>query len=106
VANADGQQARQVVTAQRSRHAHWLRWSRDGRFVYFNSGAPNFNTEPTEIFRVPSGGGPVEAVVGTSRRALYAFPDFEGRGLFYSANPDTVDLGLWWRDFGRGATSG
>ena len=102
VADADGQHPREIVAAKGGRHTHWLRWSRDGRFVYFNYGPQSFNTEPTEIFRVPADGGPVEPVLRTTRRALFAFPDFDGRGLFYAANPDTVDLGLWWRDLARG----
>jgi Tol biopolymer transport system component len=36
-------------------------------------------------------------VIATSRRAL--FPDLwaNGRGLVYSANPNSVDLALWWK---------
>jgi len=47
-------------------------------------------------------GGPLEAVVSTPRRAAYAFPSADGRGVIYAANPDGVDLGLWWRDLATG----
>ena len=98
VADADGQHPREVVRPDGGRHAHWLQWSRDGRFVYFNYGPQGYNTEPMEIVGVPSTGGPVEPVVRSMRRAVFPFPDAGGRGLFFAANPDTVDLGLWWRD--------
>ena len=102
VANSDGQEPRQIVAAHGARHTHGVRWSHDGRFVYFNYGPQPFNTEPTEIFRVPSTGGSTEPVVRSSRRAFMPFADPEGRGLFYAANPDTVDTGLWWRDLSSG----
>jgi len=102
VADVDGQHPREVVRPHGGRHAHWLRWSRDSRFVYFNYGSQGSNTEPMEIVRVPSTGGPVEPVVRSMRRAVFPFPDADGRGLFFAANPDTVDLGLWWRDLSTG----
>ena len=102
IADADGQNPRELVTPQGGRHTHWLRWSPDGRFVYFNYGFQNLNAEPTEIFRVPVGGGPIEPVVRTARRAEFPFPSADGRGLFYSANPDGVELNLFWRDLRTG----
>lgn len=102
VADADGQNPREIVARSGARHMHWLRWSADGEYLYFNFGIQNWNIEPTTIFRVPTSGGTIEPVVQTSRRAAYPFPAPNGRGLFYSANPDSVDLGLWWRDFGTG----
>jgi Tol biopolymer transport system component len=102
IANSDGQQPRQIVEARGARHTHWVRWSHDGQYVYFNYGPQSLNTEPTEIFRVPSAGGTPEPVVRSSRRALFPFPDPGGRGLFYAGNPDTVETGLWWRDLSSG----
>jgi Tol biopolymer transport system component len=52
--------------------------------------------EPSELYRVSMEGGPVEPVIQTVRRALYAAPMPDGSVVF-SANPSTVDLGLWWR---------
>ena len=102
VADVDGQNEVELVKRQGSRHVHWIRWDPAGRFVYFNYGFQNFNVEPTEIFRVPASGGPVERVVATARRAVFPFPGPDPRGLFYAANPDGVDLGLWWRDLTTG----
>ena len=102
VSDADGQNVREIVPRQNGRHIHWTRWSPDGRFIYFNYGIQNFNTEPTEVYRAPASGGPIEAVVRSARRAAYPFPSADGLGLYYAANPDGVDLGLWWRDFRTG----
>jgi Tol biopolymer transport system component len=102
VADADGQNATEIVARRGGRHVHWIRWDPEGRYIYFNHGIQNMNAEPTEVFRVPASGGSIERVVGTTRRALAAFPSPDGTGLFYAANPDSVDLGLWWKDLRRG----
>jgi Tol biopolymer transport system component len=81
---------------------HWPRWSGDGRHIYFNYGSQNWNIEQTQIFRVAADGGPVEPVVTTARRAAFPFVTRDGRSLIYAANPDSVDLGLWWRDLSSG----
>jgi Tol biopolymer transport system component len=47
-------------------------------------------------------GGPVEPVVATARRAAFPFLTRDGNGLIYAANPDSVDLSLWWRDVKTG----
>ena len=98
VADADGQNAQVVAKREGAQHLHWPRWSADGRFIYFNHASQNFNIEPTEIFRVAATGGPIERVVATARRAAFPFLSADGRGLIYAANPDSVDLSLWWRD--------
>ena len=74
-------------------------WSHDGRYIYFNYSISTANREPASIYRVAAAGGPVEPVVATARRAVFAFPTPDGRGLIYSANPHGVDLALWWRPF-------
>ena len=102
VADADGQNEQVVAKREGAQHIHWPRWSADGRFIYFNHGPQNFNIEPTEIFRVAATGGPIERVVGTARRAAFPFLSADGRGLIYAANPDSVDLSLWWRDLKTG----
>jgi serine/threonine protein kinase/Tol biopolymer transport system component len=102
VADADGQNERQLIDPQGGRHVHWLRWSADSRYVYFNYGIQNFNTEPTQIGRVLAAGGSLEPVVQTTRRAVYPFPSRDGTGLFYAANRDSADLSLWWRDLRSG----
>ena len=100
VADADGQNAREVVPREGARHLHWLRWSPDGALLYFNAGRQPNNTEVTEIFRVAVAGGTPERVIASARRAAFPFP--VRNGLIYAANPDSVDLNLWWRDFATG----
>ncbi|HEX8031945.1 MAG TPA: LpqB family beta-propeller domain-containing protein [Vicinamibacterales bacterium] len=102
ISDPDGQNESIIVERKGALHAHWLRWSADGRYVYFNRGPQNFNIEPTEIYRVPATGGPVEAVVSTARRAVFPFLSPDGRGLVFAANPDTVELNIWWRDLKTG----
>jgi Tol biopolymer transport system component len=100
VADADGQNAREIVARSAAAHMHWLRWSPDGEYIYFNFGIQNWNIEPTSIYRVRSSGGGIEPFLPATRRAAFPYPAPNGRGVFYSANPDSVELGLWWRDFG------
>jgi len=100
VADADGGNQRTIVPLSGGRHAHWPRWSRDGKFVYFICTFMTGQDEPTEICRVPADGGEISTVVATERRALYPAPTSEG-GLLFSANPATVDAGLWWRSSNR-----
>jgi Tol biopolymer transport system component len=102
VADADGENERELIKPEGGRHIHWLRWSPDGRYVYFNYGTQNFNTEPTQIGRVLAAGGPLEPVVQSARRAVFPFLSADGRGLFYAANPDGADLSLWWRELRSG----
>ena len=102
LADGDGQNPREIVKRAGARHIHWLRWAPDGRFVYFNYGAMSGNTEGTEIFRASIPDGRLEPVVRTARRAAFPVPSPDGRGLFYAANPDSLDLGLWWRDLDSG----
>jgi Tol biopolymer transport system component len=69
--------------------------------VYFFQTIATWNGEPSEIFRVPASGGEPEIVVHTTRRALFPLPSAAG-GLFYAANPNEVDLDLWWRPSATG----
>jgi len=96
VAGANGENPRELVPARGGWHTHWPAWSADGRFVYFLRTIATWNGEPSEIFRVPADGGEPQAVVRTTRRALFPLPSADG-GLFYAANPVGVDLDLWWR---------
>jgi TolB protein len=94
VSDADGGNQKEIFRT--NTHAHEPTWSSDGRFVYFHKGVEAFNWPPTEIWRIAAGGGPPALVVGTSRLAVYPNPLANGRGLLYSANPDSSELGLWW----------
>ena len=105
VADPDGQNEIVVAKRQGAQHNHWVRWSADGRWLYFNHGPQNFNIEPTEIYRVAAAGGEIEPVVSTPRRAAFPFLTTDGRALIYAANPDSVDLSLWWRDLKSGKTT-
>jgi eukaryotic-like serine/threonine-protein kinase len=96
VADANGANPREIVSARGGWHTHWPAWSNDDRFIYFSQTIATWNGEPSEIFRVPAGGGEPQAVVRTTRRALFPLPSSDG-GLFYSANTSGVDLDLWWR---------
>ena len=100
IADADAQNEVVLVKREGARHVHWIRWDPTGTSVYFNRGFRNFNTEPTEIFRADISGGRIERVVSTVRRAAFPFP--HEQGLFYAANPDGVDLSLWWKDLSSG----
>ncbi len=103
VAQADGSNAREILPAAGGRHVHWPTWSRDGQSLYFIYTYQPWNTEQSEIYRVPVAGGAPEAVVQSIRRAVYPVP-LPGGDLLFSANPDSVDLGLWWQP-GRGGPS-
>ena len=94
VSDSDGANQKEIFRTHM--HAHKPGWSSDGRFVYFHMGIEGFNWPPAEIWRVAAGGGTPELVVGTSRLAIYPDPMPNGRGLLYSANPDSAELGLWW----------
>jgi Tol biopolymer transport system component len=96
VADANGGNPRDLVSARGGWHTHWPAWSADGRFVYFSQTIATWNGEPSEILRVPVEGGEPQVVVHTTRRALFPLPSGAG-GLFYAANPNGVDLDLWWR---------
>jgi serine/threonine protein kinase len=98
IADADGQNPRQLVKREGARHIHWPRWSADGRHVYFNYGFQNGNSEQTEIFRVAVAGGAPQSVVRSSRRAVFPLPSPDGRGLFFAGNPNGVETNLWWQD--------
>ena len=103
IADGSGENQRVVLPVAGGLHFHWPAWSADGTAVYFTRSLVSANAEPTEIWRVPAAGGVAEPVVATSRRALYPYPLEDGQRLLYSANPDTVDLSLWWKPGSRPA---
>ena len=75
---------------------HWPTWAADGRSIYFIRTYQPWNIEQSEIYRVAVGGGSPEPVVRSIRRAVYPVP-LPGGDLIFSANPDGVNLGLWWQ---------
>jgi serine/threonine-protein kinase len=100
VADSDGGNQRDVVPARGGRHVHWPAWSRDQKWIYFISSYDTWQSGQSEIYRVPTSGGSDEPVIITNRRAIYPAP-VPGGGLIFAANPDAIDLSLWWSD-GRG----
>lgn len=96
IAEADGSNQREILPARGGHHIHWPTWSRDGQSIYFIYTYQPWQTEPSEIYRVSASGGAPEAVVRSIRRAVYPVP-LPGGDLLFSANPDSVDLGLWWQ---------
>jgi Tol biopolymer transport system component len=101
VADASGENQRVVLPVKGGLHFHWPAWSADGTAIHFTRSLVSANAEPTEIWRVPADGGADEVVVASSRRSLY--PYLVADGMYYSANPDTVDLSLWWKPRNRPA---
>ena len=102
IVDKDGSNLRQVIALRAGRHIHWPSWSRDGKYIYYIDSFITWHDEPSEIWRVPVGGGEPEPVLRSRRRAIYPAPMPQGRGLIFAANPSTVDLGLWWSPPGGG----
>jgi eukaryotic-like serine/threonine-protein kinase len=102
LADADGNNQRDLLAAQGGRHVHWPMWSRDQRWIYFISSYDTANSGQSEIYRISVEGGAAEPVIATSRRAIFPCPAPDG-GLLYAANPDGVDLTLWWSNIRGGA---
>jgi len=97
VADGDGTNRRELVPASGGVHLHWLSWSQDGFVYYMRPATTGFNLEQTDIFRVAASGGNPEPVVTTLTRAMFPVP--LPRGLIYSADSTSVELGIWWRPF-------
>jgi serine/threonine protein kinase len=102
VASSDGTGERTLVAREGGRHIHWFVWSRDGQYVYFIATWDTWHDEPSATWRVPAKGGPAEVVLDTARRTIYPVPLPSG-ALIFAGNPDTLDLGLWWRPPNGGA---
>jgi Tol biopolymer transport system component len=100
IADASGENPRVVLPRRGGFHAHWPAWSADGKHIYFNYTMVTDNAEPTEIYRVPAGGGPPERVIATTRRAVSPDLTRDGRALVYAANPSSFELSLWWKPLG------
>ncbi len=94
VADADGGNPKEIQKTDV--HLHTAAWSSDGRFLYYLKCLMAFNDAPAELWRAPADGGPEERVVATSRRAIFPEPLPGGRGVVFSANPDSAELALWW----------
>jgi len=103
VSDASGANAKELQST--NLHIHTPAWSSDGRRIYYLKSAATLNEEPSEIWSVSADGGGARAEVPSARRAVYPAPMPAGRGLLFSANPDSAELGLWWLPpSGRGPT--
>jgi Tol biopolymer transport system component len=96
VSSSDGTSPRVVIPRQGGRHIHWPAWSRDGKYIYFIYTYDSWQSEPAETYRVAASGGTPEPVVRTVRRAIFPAP-LPGGALLFAANPDSLELGLWWQ---------
>jgi Tol biopolymer transport system component len=101
VARPDGSDER-VVVPPSGVHTHEPAWSADGSWIYFDRGLMVSDEGPTEIWRVPSGGGAVEPVVQALGVAQAPLPTPDGRGLVYAGNQSGDTLNIWWRPIAGG----
>ena len=97
VARPDGTGERVLVPPSQGLHFHEPAWSHDGAWVYFNRGLMPNNDAPTEIWRVPSGGGAAERVVSTQGVARDPLLTPDGKALVYAGDQSGGALNLWWR---------
>jgi Tol biopolymer transport system component len=102
VARSDGAEERVIVPPIGGVHTHEPAWSPDGAWIYFDRGLINNNDAPSEIWRVPSGGGAAERVVGTQGVAQGPLPTPDGRGLVYAGDQAGGVINLWWRPLSGG----
>jgi Tol biopolymer transport system component len=97
VARSDGTGERVLVPPAQGLHFHEPTWSPDGAWVYFNRGLMANNDAPTEIWRMPIGGGAAERVVATQGVARDPLLTPDGRVLVYAGDQSGGTLNLWWR---------
>ena len=97
VADADGENPREIVPTHGGMHVHWPAWSHDGKYIYFNYTISTSNSEPSSIYRVPAAGGEIEPVVVSDRRAEFPSLTPDDSGMLFAANPVSAELGLWWQ---------
>lgn len=89
VADATGENPKQVFPGLSNRHCHFLVWSLDERFIYFAGGSPV--TDQWDIYRVPvrMDGRAVDAEQITHYDARVAYLAWlDARTLIYSAHAD------------------
>jgi Tol biopolymer transport system component len=104
VANGDGTNREELVTARDGMHIHWPTWSSDGHIYFLRTFTTVGNLDNAEVYRIlPEVGKQMEPVVQTTRRAMYPLLLSNPPGLVYSANPSTAELRLWWRSAAGGA---
>jgi serine/threonine protein kinase len=92
VAESIGENPRQIyIGAEAGMHNHFPTWSKDGRWIYFISGA--WDAKEMDIWRIqPSGGGP-ERLTHLGRDIRYLRP-LDNRTMLY-VSPDQNGAGPW-----------
>jgi Tol biopolymer transport system component len=88
VADATGENPRQVFPGLSNRHCHYLLWSLDEQFIYFVGGSPT--TRELDIYRIPVrfDGGTVDAEQITHHNSVVYLAWLDAKTLIYSAHAD------------------
>jgi serine/threonine protein kinase/Tol biopolymer transport system component len=89
IADRSGSNPKQIFVEGQGGHCHYLRWSPDGRFIYFVRGIAS--TEEMDIWRIPvtATGATDEAERITRHNARVAYPAWlDSRTLIYSATAE------------------
>lgn len=98
VAAPDGSNPRQIYIDQPAIHCHYLKWSLDGRYLYFARGIPKINMD---IWRVPAAGGAAERITSHQSRVEYPTPIDDRTLLYIACSPDGSGPWLYCIDVNR-----
>jgi Tol biopolymer transport system component len=107
LADRNGQNERQIFVGKPGFHNHYVRWSPDGRFVYFASGVPPLDMD---LWRIQPEGGTAERLTHhradvisptflDPRTVIYAVREADGSSKLYAMDvekriPHQVNLGV------------
>ncbi|MGH9662264.1 MAG: protein kinase domain-containing protein [Bryobacteraceae bacterium] len=101
LADRNGTNPKQIYIDQPGAHSHYLRWSRDGRRIYFARG---FRRDETDVWRIGAEGGQPERITQHNSRVAYPV-ELDDRTLLYTATAeDGSGSRLYAMDLGRRTT--